>query len=255
MIGFDGRRVVVTGAGAGIGRATTLHLLAEGADVVAAGRGAEGLKETAALAEHSGNDARLRTMVLDVSDPRAVQAVFAEAISGMGGLDVLVNSAGVFFGAHTHEASLESWHETIATNLTGTFLTTRAALPALLGGREPVVVNIGSTAASAASPYMAAYAASKGGVQAFTRTIALEYANRGLRAVCVLPGGIDAKMTVAPPFPADIDRTLLTRLRPVLGGGALGAPAAVARIIVTLASPDSAFITGTEIRVDGGAHM
>src|SRR5699024_7544551 len=109
---------------------------------------------------------------------------------GLGGLDVLVNAAGMLRATHTHETALEEWNRILAVNLTGTFLTTREALPALLADGGGVVVNFSSTSASFAHPYMAAYAASKGGIQSFTHTLALEYGNRGLRATCVAPGSI-----------------------------------------------------------------
>ncbi|GGN71999.1 SDR family NAD(P)-dependent oxidoreductase [Nocardia rhizosphaerihabitans] len=250
-----GRLVVVTGAGSGIGRASTLRLLADGASVVATSRSSEGLKQTAELAALAGFGSALTTAVLDVSDEAEVEHVVGEAISYLGGLDVVVNAAGILRGSHTHEVTVAAWNETIAINLTGTFLVTRTALPALLSSGNAVVINIGSTAASSAHPYMAAYAASKGGMQAFTRTLALEYSKQGLRAVCLLPGGIETKLTLTPDFPADVDRALLTKLRPAIGGGELGAPERVAEVVALLASPASTFITGTEISIDGGAHM
>lgn len=99
-------------------------------------------------------------------------------------------------------------------NLTGTFLMTREALPALLAGGKGVVVNFSSTSASFAHPYMAAYAATKGGIQSFTHAIASEYSKQGLRAVCVAPGSIDSGMTHNPGLPADADLSLLAKLSP-----------------------------------------
>ncbi|MEV5879475.1 SDR family NAD(P)-dependent oxidoreductase [Streptomyces sp. NPDC052101] len=266
---FEGRRVLVTGGGSGIGRATVLRILREGGSVVAADISEAGLKETAALAE--GLADRLHTQVLDVSDESSVRAGVAAGVTGLGGLDALVNSAGILRSAHTHETTLDSWNRTIAVNLTGTFLTTREALPALLAGGKGVVVNFSSTSASFAHPYMAAYAASKGGIQSFTHAIALEYAKQGLRAVCVAPGSISSGMTdgsggagqnSGPGLPEDTDWELFAKLRPALfGEGYADArtgfadAGAVAGVVAMLASDDGAFITGTEIRVDGGTHM
>ena len=182
--------------------------------------------------------------------------------AALAGVDAVVNAAGILRAAHTHEMSLEQWNQIIGVNLTGTFLVIRAALPELLVNPKSVIVNFSSTSASFAHPYMAAYAASKGGIQSMTHTLALEYGRQGLRAVCVAPGGIKSGITDATGgyLPADTDWSLLAKLSPVLpttldaSGAPMGDPAAVASVIAMLVSEDGAYITGTEIRVDGGAH-
>ncbi|GAA1253217.1 SDR family NAD(P)-dependent oxidoreductase [Kitasatospora nipponensis] len=251
---FTGRRVLITGGGSGIGRATVHRILAEGGLVVAADVNAEGLAGTAEQADAEGTAERLTTTVLDVSDEDAVRAGVAAAVQALGGLDVLVNAAGILRSSHTHETSLEFWNLLLRVNLTGTFLMTREALPALLATGSGVVVNFSSTSASFAHPYMAAYAATKGGIQSFTHAIAQEYSKQGLRAVCVAPGSIDSGMTNNPGLPADADFGLLAKLAPALGQGFAG-PQTVAGVIAMLASEDGAFVTGTEIRIDGGTHM
>ncbi|MFF7589061.1 SDR family NAD(P)-dependent oxidoreductase [Kitasatospora purpeofusca] len=251
---FDGRNVLITGGGSGIGRATVHRILAEGGRVVAVDVNEDGLKSTLDRATADGTADRLTTTVLDVSDEAAVRTVVAEAVAALGGLDVLVNAAGILRSAHTHETGLEFWNRIVAVNLTGTFLMTREALPALLAGGKGVVVNFSSTSAAFAHPYMAAYAATKGGIQSFTHAIAAEYAKQGLRAVCVAPGSIDSGMTNNPGLPADADLSLLAKLSPALGQGFAG-PETVAGVIAMLASDDGAFVTGTELRIDGGTHM
>ncbi|MFD9210124.1 SDR family NAD(P)-dependent oxidoreductase [Streptomyces sioyaensis] len=253
---FDGHRALITGAGSGIGQATVHRLLAEGARVVAADIDADGLRSTADRAAEDGTAGRLETRVLDIADEAAVRSGVAAAVAGLGGLDVLVNAAGILRSAHTHETDLDLFNKIISINLTGTFLVTREALPALLEGRSPVVVNFSSTSAAFAHPYMAAYAASKGGIQAMTHAIASEYSKQGLRAVCVAPGSIASGMTRGrvPGLPEDADMTLFAKLIPALGEG-FAAPETVAGVIAMLASQDGAFITGTEIRIDGGTHM
>ncbi|MGW3074401.1 MULTISPECIES: SDR family NAD(P)-dependent oxidoreductase [unclassified Kitasatospora] len=251
---FNGRNVLITGGGSGIGQATVHRILAEGGNVVAADVNEDGLKKTLDRATAEGTADRLTIQVLDISDEAAVVAGVAEAISGLGGLDVLVNAAGILRSAHTHETSLEFWNKLLAVNLTGTFLMTREALPALLAGGKGVVVNFSSTSAGFAHPYMAAYAATKGGIQSFTHAIASEYSKQGLRAVCVAPGSIDSGMTHNPGLPADADLSLLAKLSPALGQGFAG-PETVAGVIAMLASDDGAFVTGTELRIDGGTHM
>ncbi|MGW7554603.1 SDR family NAD(P)-dependent oxidoreductase [Streptomyces sp. WAC 06725] len=251
---FDGRRVLITGAGSGIGQATVHRVLAEGGRVVAADISEAGLKATAGRAAADGHADRLSTAVLDIADEAAVRAGVAAAVETLDGLDVLVNAAGILRASHTHETTLDAFNRIIAVNLTGTFLMIREALPALLEGRAPVVVNFSSTSAAFAHPYMAAYAASKGGIQSMTHAIASEYAKQGLRAVCVAPGSVRSGMTADPGLPADADMSLFGKLLPAIGEG-FAPPETVAGVIAMLASEDGAFITGTEIRIDGGTHM
>jgi NAD(P)-dependent dehydrogenase (short-subunit alcohol dehydrogenase family) len=259
---LDGRRILVTGAASGIGQATALRLLDENASVVAADVSAEGLEKTRAQAEESGSGARLRTLEMDVGEEQSVVDGVRSAVSTLGGLDSLVNAAGILRASHTHETSTESWNQVLRVNLTGTFLTVRQALPALLSNPRSVIVNFSSTSAAFAHPYMAAYAASKGGIQAFTHSLALEYAKDGLRAACVAPGSIKSGITDATGgyIPKDADWSLFPRLMPILpttvesSGAGMAEPTAIAGVIAMLVSDDGAWITGTEIRIDGGTH-
>ena len=256
---FVHRRVIVTGAGSGIGAATVARLLDEGGTVVAYDVSPEGLARTTTAAEDAGTAKRLTTAVLDVSDEVAVGNAVSDAVDDLDGLDVLVNAAAIQRCAHTHEHTLDDWNRTLAINLTGTFLMTRAALPSLIGSARGVVVNFTSTAASFAHPYMAAYAASKGGVLAFTHSLALEYSKQGLRAVNIQPGGVSTALanSTLDKMPEGYDLGLWAKQTPLLHGKTseiLGDPSSVASVIAMVASDDGAFITGTEIRVDGGAH-
>lgn len=256
---FNDRRIIVTGAGSGIGAATVARLLDEGGMVVACDVSSDGLATTAAAADDAGTGKRLTTTVLDVSDEGAVADAVDAAVGELGGLDVLVNAAAIQRCAHTHEHTLEDWNTTLAINLTGTFLMTRRALPALINSGRGVVVNFTSTAASFAHPYMAAYAASKGGVLAFTHSLSLEYSKQGLRAVNIQPGGVATALanSTLDKMPDGYDLGLWAKQTPLLHGRdseILGDPSSVASVIAMVASDDGAFITGTEIRVDGGAH-
>ncbi|MDT7844852.1 SDR family oxidoreductase [Streptomyces justiciae] len=186
----------------------------------------------------------------------------AFAVETLGGLDVLVNAAGLLRSAHTHEQSLADFARIIAVNLTGTFLVIREAIPALLAGDAPAVVNFSSTSAQFAHPYMAAYAASKGGVQSMTHALAAEYGKQGIRFTAVQPGSISSGMTdgsgasgqsAGPGLPEDTDWSLFGKLAPALGEG-FADPETVAGVVAMLASEDGRFITGTEIRIDGGTH-
>ncbi|MEU3313533.1 SDR family oxidoreductase [Streptomyces sp. NPDC006687] len=261
---YEGRRVLITGGGSGIGQATVHRILSEGGRVHAVDVNEAGLKATAdqaAAAGHlpaaagGGNAGRLTTAVLDISDEAAVKEGVAAAVDTLGGIDVLVNAAGILRSAHTHQTTLDLWNKVIAVNLTGTFLMIRESLPALLAGDQPVVVNFSSTSASFAHPYMSAYAASKGGIQSMTHALAAEYSKQGLRFVSVAPGSIESGMTTGngPGLPEDTDWSLFTKLAPALGQGFAG-PQTVAGVVAMLGSEDGAFITGTEIRIDGGTH-
>ncbi|MGW3545662.1 SDR family NAD(P)-dependent oxidoreductase [Nocardia niigatensis] len=252
---FDGRRVVITGAGSGIGRATVHRILAEGGQVVGADVNEAGLAETAKQAAENGNGDRLTTVVVDISDEESVKVGVGAAVEALGGIDALINAAGILRSAHTHEMPLADFNKIIAINLTGTFLMIRESLPQLLASDKGVIVNFTSTSAFFAHPYMSAYAASKGGIMSMTHALAAEYSKQGLRVVAVAPGSISSDMTDGrgPGLPADADLSLFMKLAPGIGQG-FASPDTVAGVVAMLASDDGAFITGTEIRIDGGTH-
>ena len=143
---YADRRVLVTGAGSGIGQATVIRILDEGGRVVAADISEAGLKDTVAKAEPHGE--RLSTVAMDISSEPSVQAGVAEAVRTLGALDTLVNAAGVLRSAHFLDTTLADFEQVLRINLVGTFLVTRAALPALRNGTKPAVVNFSSRAVS-----------------------------------------------------------------------------------------------------------
>src|ERR1700756_2810295 len=259
---LEGKRILVTGAASGIGQATVLRLLDEGANVVAADVAADGLAKTKTWADEAATGDWLTTLEMNVGNEDSVIEGVRSAVQTLGGRDSLVTAAGVLRAAHTHQTSLELWNQIVGVNLTGTFLVVREALPALLANSRSAIVNFSSTSASFAHPYMAAYAASKGGIQSFTHALALEYARGGLRAVCVAPGSIKSGITDATGgyIPQDADWSLFPRLMPILpttvesSGAGMAEPTAIAGVIAMLVSEDGAWITGTEIRIDGGTH-
>jgi NAD(P)-dependent dehydrogenase (short-subunit alcohol dehydrogenase family) len=262
---YSDRRVLVTGGGSGIGQATALRILDEGGRVVAADISEPGLTDTVAKAGPHGG--RLTTVVIDVASEQSVKEVVAQAVQALGGLDTLVNVAGILRSAHFVETTLADFEQVLRINLVGTFLVTREAIPALRNGNGPAVVNFSSTSASFAHPYMSAYAASKGGIQAMTHALALEFAKEGIRFNSVQPGSISSGMTdgtgesrqsIGPGLPADADYSLFGKVTPMLpldGGAIFAKPDAVAAVVAMLGSPDAYFITGTEVRIDGGTHM
>jgi NAD(P)-dependent dehydrogenase (short-subunit alcohol dehydrogenase family) len=262
---YTDRRVLITGGGSGIGQACALRILSEGGRVVAADISRSGLDDT--MAKAGSCDGRLSTIEMDVADEGSVAAGVGTAVEQLGGLDTLVNVAGILRSAHFLDTTLAEFEQVLRVNLVGTFLVTRAALPALRAGNAPAVVNFSSTSATFAHPYMSAYAASKGGVLAMTHALAAEFAKEGVRFNSVQPGSISSGMTdgtgeskqsVGPGLPPDADFRLFARVTPGLPlpeGAIFADPSAVAAVVAMLGSPEAFFVTGTEVRIDGGAHM
>lgn len=257
---FDGRRVLITGGGSGIGQATVLRILQEGGRVIAADVSPAGLADTVTKA--GADSDRLSILVMDIGAEQSVVDGVRSAVETLGGLDVLVNAAGIIRSSHTDSTPLADFEHVIRVNLIGTFLVTREAIPALLNGDGPAVLNFSSTSAAFAHPYMSAYAASKGGIQAMTHSLAAEYSKQGIRFNCVQPGSIatgmtvgsgESKQSVGPGLPDDVDYGLFAKLSPGLPLSFVG-PENVAGVVAMLVSNDGAFITGTEVRVDGGTH-
>lgn len=246
---LSGRSALVTGGASGIGAATALRLAAEGATVLAVDLDAEGLKRTvdALPAEATGS---VSAHVADVSDEDAAAGAVATAVEQGGGLQVVANIAGILRAAHSTEHSLDLWDQVIRVNLTSTFLVCRAALPHLLDGGG-AIINSASTSAEFGHPWMAAYAASKGGVAALTHTLAVEYSKRGVRVNAIAPGSVRTSMTKGLDFPPDADFDLIDRIMSPIGPGD---PASVASVVALLASDDGAHISGEIIRIDGGTH-
>ena len=241
---FEDKAVIVTGAASGIGLATALRLADEGASLALLDVSGAGLESAAKECEARG--AAVWTRVVDLADAADARAAVGEAIARLGRLDVLCNVAGVLHAHHSHELPLEEWHRILAVNLTGAFVATQAALPALLEARGNIV-NVSSTAALAGHPYMLAYAASKGGLLAMTTTLAIEYGKKGLRVNAICPGGILTPIRNVR-IPKDADFSLMARISPL---DEARPPETCASVIAFLASDDAAHINGEHVRVDG----
>jgi NAD(P)-dependent dehydrogenase (short-subunit alcohol dehydrogenase family) len=234
---FEGKVALVTGAASGIGRATVERLVDEGALVVAL--------DVTPVDEAPG----IVPLTGDVSDPAVAESAVAAAVERFGALHVLANVAGILRTARTHEHDFATWDRVLAVNLTGTFACCRAAIPALLDAGGGAIVNTASTAALSGHPWAAAYSASKGGVLALTKVIAVEYAREGIRANCVCPGSIDTPITGDFVFPEGADARLVKRLMAI---DRPRGPETVAAAIAFLASDDAAHVNGESLRVDGG---
>jgi NAD(P)-dependent dehydrogenase (short-subunit alcohol dehydrogenase family) len=244
---FEGKVVLVTGAASGIGRATAERLASEGASLFLVDVSKEGLEETVKRCQQ-GAEAAVECASCDVAREEQVNDAVARCIDRFGRLDVLVNVAGILLLEHAHETTLAQWQKVLDVNLTGTFLFCRAALPHLLasGGN---IVNTSSTSALAGMPYGAAYGASKAGVLALTRALAVEYGAKGVRVNAICPGSIKTPMGSGSNLPKDVNWELLKRAMPL---DKPRGPEVVASVVAMLASADGAHVNGESIRMDGG---
>ena len=243
---FEDKTVLVTGAGGGIGRASAQRLAQEGGSVYCVDLNAAALDATVAEITAAGGEATAR--VCDISDEASVQECVEACIERYGSLYGLVNMAGILRFDDTAELKTPDWQRVIDINLTGTMFLCRAVLPHLLETKGSIV-NAASTASLAGLPCGVAYSASKGGVLSMTRSIAVEYGKRGVRANCICPGDINTGMTDNIGFPKTMDFDLMPRIMSLTGAKG---PEVVAGLIAMLASEDGVHITGEEVRVDGG---
>lgn len=240
---LDGKVAVVTGAGGGIGREIVRRFVAEGAVVVAADLSEE---MTATLGEEVGPAGR--SVTLDVSEPASVAAVMDQALALQGHIDILINGAGVRSIGTVASHTDAEWAATIAVNLTGPFLCSRAVLPAMIERRGGSIVNIASTAGVIAPSTRAAYSVSKAGLIGLTKSLAQDFGQYGIRANALAPGVIETPMTASY---FDDERTVeMISLHTALARW--GQPREVADAAVFLGSDRSAYITGDVLAVDGG---
>ncbi len=244
---FEGKVALVTGVGSGIGKATAMRLAAEGAAVACLDISEKGLEETVDALSAIG--AKVVGAQCDVSDEASVDEAVKQAAS-LGRFEVVANVAGIGGFHHAHEVPVATWQKMIGVNLTGTFLVTRAALPALLDGGGSIV-NVASTAGLIGSAYSAAYCASKGGVVMLTKALAVEYADKGVRVNAVAPGGVQTPLLgeFANSLPEGADAKHLYRIISRMG---YCEPEDIAAAIAFLASDESYYTTGAILSIDGG---
>jgi len=232
---LHGRRVVITGAAGGIGRSVAQLFAREGASLALLDRDTDGLEETA---EATGSSC----FAVDIVDESGVTSVMEKVAESLGGIDGLVNCAGIMFRGKTADVAADAWRRVLEVNLTGTYIVSRACLPWLDREPQATIVNIASAQGLLPNaPGYTAYAASKGGVINLTRVLAAELAPR-IRVNSVFPGMVDTSMADGYRDNAG-EHYALKRL---------AEPAEIAQAILFLTSVDSSYVTGAAIAVDGG---
>lgn len=241
---FDGKKVLVTGGTRGIGRACVEGFLAEGARVAFCGTTPDAVGNAA---RELGQNAK--GLACDVSDPGAVSRMVGEAAAWLGGLDALVCNAGVSGDGLLPRMKDRDWDAVLRTNLNGVFFCCRAASEIMIRQRSGRIVNVSSVLGLHGQGGMSSYCASKGGVIAFTKSIAQELARRNITANVVAPGLTRTDMTA----PMSEENIRLLESRIPLGRAAL--PGEIAKAVLFLASDDASFITGEVLCVDGGLAM
>jgi 3-oxoacyl-[acyl-carrier protein] reductase len=244
---FEGQIAVVTGAARGIGQAIAFNLAAKGADIVLCDIKEEWLSETAEGVKKLGRKAFC--FELDVTNTEAVQRVFADIAATTGRIDILINNAGITRDGLLMRMSEEDWDAVLTVNLKGTFACTKAVSRIMMKQRSGAIVNVASVIGIMGNAGQANYAASKGGVIAFTKSIAKELASRNIRVNAVAPGFIASKMTDA------LSDEVKGKMLAVIPLARFGQPDDVANVVSFLAGPESGYITGVVINISGGMVM
>jgi NAD(P)-dependent dehydrogenase (short-subunit alcohol dehydrogenase family) len=242
------QRVIVTGAAQGIGRAVALHVASPGVHLAVWDVKRDGVEETAKLCQEKGAVARAWTV--DVGDADAIEAAVVAFERAWGKPDGLVNNAGIFPRARSLDMKLAEWEEVLRVNLTGTFVTARTVAARMKDLGRGAIVNTASGRALAGAANGAHYAASKGGIIALTKSLALDWAAYGIRVNCVIPGLTD---TAQPRVEMGDNELYAAGAR--IPMGRIGRPEDIAAVVAFLLSDDSGYMTGQSVAANGGAIM
>jgi len=247
---LEGKSVLITGGGGGIGRATALACAREGARVAVADAVAETAQQTVALVNKAGGQAM--SLTAEVTDAAQVRAMIETVVSAYGRLDCAFNNAGIAgfqvdaAGKKTHEWADDSFDRMIAVNLKGVWLCMKHEIPQMLAQGGGVIVNTGSIAGLIGLPSSSAYVAAKHGVLGLTKTAALEYASQNIRVNAVCPGYIETRMT------EDTMRRRGEQLMAMVPFHRMGKPEEIAEMVVWLCSDRASYVSGACYNVDGG---
>jgi NAD(P)-dependent dehydrogenase (short-subunit alcohol dehydrogenase family) len=253
MTDFDGKAAIVTGGALGIGQAVAKKLAEEGASVVICSDREDQVEEAAE--ELRGEKLEVQGLRADVTSSDDMRQLVAFTVENYGGVDILVNSAGVQRYGTVVETEEDVWDEVLAVNLKGIYLASKHAIPEMRERGGGTIVNLSSVQAFASQKGVAAYTASKGGINALTRAMALDHAEENIRVNAVCPGSVDTPMLR---WAADLFKGEKTAEETVEGFGKMhplgrvARPEEVAEVISFLASSKASFVTGGEYKVDGG---
>ena len=243
----DGKIALVTGGSRGIGAGIAAHLAGLGATVVLTARNAEAAEKVAGAIRSDGGKAE--GVALEISDPASVENCVAEVLGRHERIDILINNAGITRDNLLMRMKPEEWDSVVSTNLGGTYRMCRAVVPKMVRARYGRIVNISSVVGSLGNPGQANYAATKAGIEAFSRSLARELASRNITVNNVAPGFIDTDMTRA------LDEKQRDALLSQIPLGRLGTPQDVADAVAFLVGSGAGYVTGVTLHVNGGMHM
>jgi NAD(P)-dependent dehydrogenase (short-subunit alcohol dehydrogenase family) len=249
---FQHRVALVTGATSGIGRATALHLARSGARVALVGRREDRLREIANMIEGASGEAVC--VRADVATEDGAARVIDETVAHLGGLDVLVNAAGILVAGSVENTSLASWDETMNVNVRAIFHLTQLAAPHLIA-RRGNIVNVSSVTGLRSFPGVLAYCVSKAALDQFTRCVALELAPKGVRVNAVNPGVVVTEAHLSGGMPKENYGKFLEHSKTTHPLGRVGQPEEIAELIAFLASDQASWITGATYSIDGGRAL
>jgi len=246
---LQGKRVLVTGSTSGIGRATALAAASAGAAVVVTGRRATEAQDTVNQIVSAGGVAH--ALVGDITDSEFADRLVAQSTERLGGLDGVVNAAGVIVRADAADTTNEDWRWQMAVNVDAVFYVSRAAIPALRSNGGGAIVNVSSTCGKVGAAGLAGYCATKGAVISLTQAMALEHGAENIRVNAVCPGAIDTPMLRAERPDMTVDQIMAANLADIPQQRIPG-PEEVADLIVFLLADQSRHITGADVSIDGG---
>jgi len=241
---------LVTGAGSGIGRSSSLALLEAGYRVVLVGRREDALQETVAQAGEAGS--RMLPLPADVTNSDSVRSVFEKTVESFGRLDVLFNNAGVYYPKTVPDCSEREWDLTIDTSLKGAFLMSKYALPSMIERGSGVIIHCSSGWGIQGGGQAAAYCAAKGGLVVMTKAMAIDHGPQGIRVNCICPGDVDTPMLLDDAKQRGMSWESYVKEASDRPMGRIGTAEEIARAVLFLSTDASSFMTGTALVVDGG---